>query len=234
MPVPGECSAAIARACGSTARSRRRRAGAGRLRRWRDRGAQLGRGTPAARRSVARISLPQRSCAIARASQYSYSSARSVDAQSRLQRARPVVDARVDHARAVAGLVRRQLLLALEHAQRRARMPACQLARDGRARRCRRRRPPSHSLGGAGRSRQPAAVRLRPATAPVRRAPWPPPRRPGRRRTALRRRRHRACAPSRAGARRSAPATGCRPSTPLAIISAAVAATCGAAIEVPS
>ena len=57
--------------------------------------------------------------------------ARSLHAQPRLQRAGPVVDARVDHARAVAGLVRGQLA-----ARARARTPTraddvCQLARDG-------------------------------------------------------------------------------------------------------
>ena len=55
--------------------------------------------------------------------------ASALHAKARLERAGLVVDAGVDHARAVAGLMRSHLGLALEHAHRRPRVPADQLAR---------------------------------------------------------------------------------------------------------
>src|SRR5438445_12309330 len=57
--------------------------------------------------------------------------ARSGDAQARLQRPRLVVDAGVDHAGVVAGLMAAELGLALEHAERGARGATQPLARDG-------------------------------------------------------------------------------------------------------
>src|SRR5439155_9041004 len=57
--------------------------------------------------------------------------ARALNTQTRLQRARLVVDASVYHPRAVAALVGGQLVLALEHAHRRLRMAPDQLTRNG-------------------------------------------------------------------------------------------------------
>ena len=59
--------------------------------------------------------------------------ARALHAQARLQRAGRVVDAGVDHPGVVAGLVLADLLLALEHAHRRVRLPSRQLARHRQA-----------------------------------------------------------------------------------------------------
>ena len=55
----------------------------------------------------------------------------ALHAQARLQRARRVIDARVDHARVVAGLVGSDLVLALEHANRGQRVASGQRSRDG-------------------------------------------------------------------------------------------------------
>ena len=56
--------------------------------------------------------------------------ARSLYAQTRLQRTRPVVDARVNDARAVSALVGREPVLALEHAYARMRLALDQLTCD--------------------------------------------------------------------------------------------------------
>src|SRR5436190_22521714 len=55
----------------------------------------------------------------------------SLDTQPGLQRARSVVDARVDHPARMRGLVRREAILALEHAEAGGRMPGQQLSRHG-------------------------------------------------------------------------------------------------------
>src|SRR5436853_607279 len=63
----------------------------------------------------------------------SSSAARALHAEAGLQRAGRVVDAGVDHAAVVAGLVEADVLLLLEHAHRAVRAPDEQLARDGEA-----------------------------------------------------------------------------------------------------
>ena len=73
---------------------------------------------------MATISLPQRSCAMPALVAVLVHLARALHAQARLQRARRVVDAGVDHARVVAGLMGAELALALEHADRGARARA--------------------------------------------------------------------------------------------------------------
>src|ERR1700674_1002435 len=161
----------------------------------------------------------------------------ALDAETGLQRARLVVDARVDHARAVGGLMRCWLGLTLEHADRRPRVAVAQLAGhrephdpapDDRkitplgwdcARRLGggHRRPAVYRETGPG---PPGAVAAAASSspAPYRRSSPPPP--------SLR-----AVARSRAV---SCAGVGRRPSTRLAMISAAVAETWGTAIDVPS
>ena len=163
-------------------------------------------------------------------SQYSYSS-RAPSTHSRaFSEPGRVVDAGVDHARVVAGLVGRELGLALEHADRR-RGSARESARARRpARRSRRRRPRDRSARAAARAcgRRSARGQATPRT-----APGPPgavaaaaSSRPG----AVQAFVAAAAELARGGAQargRAAAGVGWRPSTPLAMISAAVAATCG-------
>ena len=131
MPVAGECRPAIPRAWGSTSLdARRRRCGAGRARRWPCRGVRAPPRRSSSEASVATITLPQRSLAIAALFAVLVHLARALDAQARLQRAGHVVDAGVDHAGVVAGLVGADVGLALEHAHRRAWIARDQLARD--------------------------------------------------------------------------------------------------------
>src|SRR5271155_5157625 len=56
--------------------------------------------------------------------------ARSLHAQTRLQRPRRVVEAGVNHARVVTRLMRSELRLALEQAHRQASVASAQLARE--------------------------------------------------------------------------------------------------------
>ena len=210
MPVSGECSPATPRAWGSIASmpaaSIRRRPGTPFA--FPRRSSSSSR--PSSEVSVATITFPQRSLGDAPLRAVLIQLARALHAQARLERAGHVVDAGVDHARVVAGLMRADLGLALEHADRRLRVAPDQLARDRQAH-----DPASHHrevaalwrLGGlCGCARHRAQ-----ATGPLRRdrrEPWPRPRPPGRPRTAPRRRRLRACARWPSGAPLSARAWG--------------------------
>ena len=80
--------------------------------------------------SSATITFPQRSNGIAVLLAELVQLARALDAQPRLERARRVVDARVDDSAVVAGLVEADVVLLLEDDDRAARVAAVQLARD--------------------------------------------------------------------------------------------------------
>ena len=239
MPVSGECRPAIPRACGSSssmpAASIRRRPGTP---------LALPRRSSSSRRSsseasVATITLPQRSCAMPRCVAVLVQLARALHAQARLQRAGHVVDAGVDHARSCG---RSGACRARPRARARTPTPAGCGAISSRATArptippptiARSQRSGRRLVAGAG-ALEHRARRLPCDARRGRRARWPRPRRPGRRRTGVRRRRRRACARSRCRRAVICAGVGWRPSTPLAMISAAVAATCGVAIEVPS
>ena len=77
------------------------------------------------------MTLPQRSCATPCSSQHVVQARGAVDAELGLQRPRRVVDARVDDAAVVAGLVEADLVLLVEDGDPQARTPRQQLARDG-------------------------------------------------------------------------------------------------------
>src|SRR5439155_4354353 len=132
--------------------------------------------------------------------------ARALDAEPRLQRARRVVDAGMDDARVVSGLVRADLALALQYAHRGAWVATDQLARDRQA------NDPATDdreiAAGGRRDRVRAARHGGVATRRrrlVRRAWLRLPRRPAPLRRGVRRRPRQACALLRAGARLSAP-----------------------------
>ena len=129
--------------------------------------------------------------------------ARALDAQAGLERAGRVVDAGVDHAGVVAGLMRADLGLALEHAHRRARVAPRSARAPPPGPRSRRPPPPGRNArapaGAVAGARHPVQ-----ATLPARRdrpARWQRPRSPGRPRTGVRRRHRRACAPWPSGVR---------------------------------
>src|SRR3954468_5066624 len=151
IPVAGECSAAMPAAAGARAgvSPPRRGGGAGGL--GLDRGvlvaaeaAQAGDAVrlPAALELVqaGQLGLVERDDQLAAALSddlvllaEQVQVARAADAQLRLQRSRDVVDARVDDAGVVAGLVAGDLRLLVDHRDRLARVPVRELARGGEA-----------------------------------------------------------------------------------------------------